>query len=307
MIKKGKREKMTRKKKINRFLVGCLALMLVSTSVYIKDASASATAEHTGGLLNETNTNPFRHYDFPAHSILNNGNKVADTAADQLASSVELEKKSIDTVELKNFNYLLYTPENVSDNLPLIVYLHGGSGKGSDLNLLTSNEGLPQYIQDGIIDNIPAYVVIPQLPANKKGWSDVKASLNELIDSVSETYKIDRNKISLTGHSMGGTGVWDIAVAFPDLFSSVAPLSGSIKMTEANINALSQMPVWAFVGSDDTIVDPSSSERFIKRLKIKNRNAKITIFEGATHFDVPRLTYLDLNLNLVNWLLSNSK
>ena len=79
----------------------------------------------------------------------------------------------------------------------------------------------------------------------------------------------------------------------PGLFSCIAPLGGSIKMTEANINALAELPIWAFVGSNDTIVDPTSSVRFIKRLKTKNNNAKVTIFDGATHFDVPRLTYLN--------------
>lgn len=232
---------------------------------------------------------------------------VVDTEVDQIDSSATLEKKFMDTSELKNFNYLLYTPDNASDNLPLIIYLHGGSGKGSDLDLLTNTEGFPKYIQDGTIDNIPAYVVIPQLPVSKKGWSDVKTSLKELIDRVSETYHVDRNRISLTGHSMGGTGVWDIAVSLPDLFSGIAPLSGSIKMSESKINVLSKLPVWAFVGSNDTIVDPSSSELFIKRLKTINKNTKITIFDGATHFDVPQLTYIDTNLNLVQWLISNTK
>lgn len=229
------------------------------------------------------------------------------TEIDQTESKAGLEKKSIQTSELDNFNYLLYTPKNAEANMPLIIYLHGGSGKGSDLDLLTTNDGFPKYLQDGLIDSIPAYVVIPQLPSIKKGWSDVKASLKELMDNVSEMHSINRNKISLTGHSMGGTGVWDIAVSYPELFSSIAPLSGSIKMTETNINALSNIPVWAFVGSNDTIVDPNASVRFIESLKMKKSNAKITIFDGATHFDVPQLTYLDKKLNLIDWLLSNSK
>ncbi len=68
-------------------------------------------------------------------------------------------------------------------------------------------------------------------------------AMKELIDFVDETYNLDSNKKSLTGHSMGGTGVWNIAVSYPDLFSSIAPLSGSIKRTESNINALSNIPV----------------------------------------------------------------
>ncbi|MDS0527079.1 alpha/beta hydrolase-fold protein [Clostridium sp. SHJSY1] len=218
-----------------------------------------------------------------------------------------LTKESIKSSELGNFNYLLYKPENSSGNMPLIVYLHGGSGKGNDLDILTSNDGFPKYVNDGTISNIPAYVVIPQLPSNKNGWADVKVSLKELINYLSKTYNIDSNKISLTGHSMGGTGTWNIALSYPDLFSCIAPMSGSIDTTESNINALSNMPVWAFVGADDTIVDPTSSIEFIETLQEKNSNAKITIFDGATHFDVPELAYLDSTINIVNWLASNSK
>jgi len=183
------------------------------------------------------------------------------------ATAPTLTKCSITTSELATFNYLLYTPANATPNMPLLVYLHGGSGKGDNLDLLTANDGFPKYLQDGTLGSIPAYVVIPQLPSSKKGWADVKVSLKELINSISTTYAINAKKISLTGHSMGGTGTWSIAVSYPGLFSCIAPLSGSIQNTTANVTALSKMPVWAFVGYADTIVDPTQSENFITSLK----------------------------------------
>ena len=33
--------------------------------------------------------------------------------------------------------YWLYTPAGAVENMPLILYLHGGSGKGDDLELVT--------------------------------------------------------------------------------------------------------------------------------------------------------------------------
>lgn len=224
----------------------------------------------------------------------------------QSKSTATLEKKSLQTSELESFNYLLYTPENATANMPLIIYLHGGSGKGEDLDLLTGN-GFPQYIQDGLLESVPAYIVMPQLPSSQKGWTDVSASLKELIDYTSATYNIDTNKISLTGHSMGGTGVWGTALAYPELFSCIAPLSGSIKINRDNITTLSSLPVWAFVGSDDTIVEPTSSINIVDILNTKGSDAQVTVFDGATHFDVPQLTYLDKNIDLINWLLSHSK
>ncbi len=225
----------------------------------------------------------------------------------QAKSTATLEKQSLQTSELESFNYLLYTPKNATANMPLIIYLHGGSGKGEDLDLLTGTDGFPQYVQDGVLENIPAYIVMPQLPSTQKGWTDISVSLKELIDYTCNTYNIDTNKISLTGHSMGGTGVWGTALAYPDLFSCIAPLSGSIRINRDNINILSTLPVWAFVGSDDTIVEPTSSINIIEILNQKGSNAQVTVFDGATHFDVPQLTYLDENINLVSWLISHSK
>ena len=62
------------------------------------------------------------------------------------------------------------------------------------------------------------------------------------------------------------------------------------------------MPVWAMVGSADTIVDPVSSEEFVSALQQAGGNAKLTVFEGTTHFDVPELAYLN-DPALLNWLI----
>ena len=80
-------------------------------------------------------------------------------------------------------SYLLYEPAEVSENLPLIVYLHGGSGKGDDLSLLTSVDGLPEYLADGKVAP-DAYVVMPQLTSDHKGWVDVGGDIMKLIGAL---------------------------------------------------------------------------------------------------------------------------
>ncbi len=231
-------------------------------------------------------------------------NKRIDTIEEKSSS---LTEKSITTKESNDFKYLLYTPANPKDNMPLIVYLHGASGKGNNLSALTSVDGFPLYVKSGSIGNVPAYIIMPQLTSEKKGWDEVKNSLIELINYMKNTYNIDTNHISLTGHSMGGTGVWNIALSNPDLFSCIAPMSGSIKNTKENLEKLSKIPIWAFVGANDTIVNPDTSKIFINKLSLINNQAKITIFDNATHFDVPSLAYLDKDIDLVDWLINNHK
>lgn len=210
---------------------------------------------------------------------------------------------SINTSQLGTFRYWLYTPSDPTENMPLIVYLHGGSGKGDDLNLITAVDGFPQYLQSGQLGDVRAYVVIPQLPSTQKGWVNAAESISGLIDHTVSTYKINKSNISLTGHSMGGTGTWNLACTYPSLFARIAPLSGSIRNTPDIIDNLKNIPVRAFVGSADTIVPPDSSKEVIAALKAAGGSAEITVFDGADHFSVPSLAFLDTNIDLIGWLI----
>lgn len=202
-----------------------------------------------------------------------------------------------------SMRYWLYTPANPTDDMPLIVYLHGGSGKGDDLNLITAVDGFPKYLQDGTLGDVRAYVLIPQLSSNQRGWAESSDSVYALIQSIVSAYAIHAENISLTGHSMGGTGTWNLAAMHPELFSRIAPLSGSVRVTETTIQALRDTPVWAFVGSADTIVSPDSSRQMIEAIQQAGGSAKLTVFDGADHFSVPSLTYLDQTIDLIDWLI----
>ena len=208
------------------------------------------------------------------------------------------------TLELsggKSVSCWLYIPDEYSAAPGLIVYLHGGSGKGTDLRLITEAGGFPQYLQSGALGALTSYVLLPQLPKELKGWSEMDDTLMEMIRAVVQDYGIDETNISLTGHSMGGTGAWSIAAAHPGYFARVAPLSGSIRNTPANVQALLNTPVYAFVGEEDTIVDPESSIAFANALTEAGGDAAIVEIEGADHFSVPEKAYLG-DYGLLSWL-----
>ena len=61
--------------------------------------------------------------------------------------------------------YVLYEPEKLSEDTPMIVFLHGAGerGKGStDWLELVKKNAIPKYIGEG--REIPAVVVCPQCP-----------------------------------------------------------------------------------------------------------------------------------------------
>lgn len=214
------------------------------------------------------------------------------------ASPAALTENSFDSM-----GYLLYTPASARPDMPLIVYLHGGHGKGDDLSVLINTDGFPQYLADGLLGEIPAYVLIPQLPADQRGWKPASETLIQLIEQVCEKNSIDRSRISLTGHSMGGTGTWDLALMYPDIFSRIVPMSGSVDTAPETLAVLANTPVWAFVGEDDVVVKPESSEQFVAALERQNEDAQITIFPDTDHVGVPQKAWLEHGGELLNWLL----
>lgn len=199
-------------------------------------------------------------------------------------------------------NYLLYIPENSEENMPLIIYLHSKSAKGNDLNKITENEIFPQYLKNGEFGNLKAFVIMPQIPESFKNWHIINGSLKNLIISVVNEFKIDKENISLTGHSMGGAGTWNLAADYPDLFSKIAPLSGNSQDAFFTATKLKNVEVWAFAGSSDEIIKSEGSEKTVEYLRESGNNAKITIFENASHTEVPALAYLDKQINLIGWL-----
>ncbi|HEX7319937.1 MAG TPA: prolyl oligopeptidase family serine peptidase [bacterium] len=73
-----------------------------------------------------------------------------------------------------------------------------------------------------------AYVVAP---TNRRrfgfDWQDWgRLDFLEVLDEVKKNYKTDENRVYLTGHSMGGHGVWHIGLSHPDLFAAIAPSAG---------------------------------------------------------------------------------
>lgn len=120
------------------------------------------------------------------------------------------------------------------------------------------------------------------------------------------THNIDPGNLSLTGHSMGGTGTWSFAAAYPALFARIAPLSGGVRNPANMAEKLKGLSVWAFVGSADTIVPPESSVETVSALREADAEARITVLDGADHFTVPSLAYLDEGANLIGWLIGQN-
>ena len=195
-------------------------------------------------------------------------------------------------------NYLLFTPQGYAKSKsrwPLILFLHGAGETGSNLNLVKKH-GPPKIVATK--KDFPFVVVSPQSP--KFGW-DVDA-LDALLEHVLATYKVDPDRVYLTGLSMGGYGTWEFAARYPHRFAAIVPICGGGSPVFAR--RLRRLPIWVFHGEKDTAVPISESERMVKAVKRRRGNVKFTRYPNAGH-DSWTETYD--NPKLYEWLLQHKR
>jgi pimeloyl-ACP methyl ester carboxylesterase len=205
-----------------------------------------------------------------------------------------------------NYRFLSYLPKDYnSDTLkgwPLIIYLHGGSDRGNNLKKLYS-QGIPDQIYRG--REFPFIIISPQCPEHIR-WS-TENWFESLFNETKTKYRIDTDRVYLTGMSLGGSGTWYLAAKYPDIFAAIAPMSGftsHMDFIDDNLDKLTNIPVWAFHGKIDKVVPFEETERLIKRLKGKNKNLKFTIENEVGHW-INWLVYP--KQELYDWFLEHDK
>jgi len=230
----------------------------------------------------------------------------ADNASEPLAGQQpqSFEKKIQMTVKS---DYLLYLPDGYSESKkrwPLILFLHGAGQRGNDLEKVKVH-GIPKLIsQEG--RKFPFIIVSPQCPEN--GWwtgvSEIN-TLNALLDDIISRYRVDKDRVYLTGLSMGGFGTWRLAIEYPDRFAAIAPVCGRGETAKAaRIARIAHLPVWVFHGAKDETVPIVESEIMVEALKKAGGDVKFTVYPEAGH-DSWTETYN--NPELYEWFLEHKR
>lgn len=195
--------------------------------------------------------------------------------------------------------YLIYLPEDYGrpgEVWPLLLFLHGAGERGDNLDLVKAH-GPPKLIEQG--RRFPMVVVSPQCPHGHY-WST--PVLSALIDQVCDRYRVDLDRVWLTGISMGGYGAWALASAEPERFAAVAPICGGGNPQTAC--RLRQVPVWAFHGAHDEVVRLEQSELMVQALRSCGGDVRFTVYPEAGH-DSWTETYA--NPALYDWLLAQRR
>ena len=184
------------------------------------------------------------------------------------------------TVEVENANrtypYRLLKPTEPDKSAPLVVFLHGAGERGDDnLAQLTY---LPTWaLSAGHLQDKACYLLAVQCPADEQ-WApyevsneplgDASPSLQAVIAAMQQVINrenVDLSRIYLTGLSMGGYGSWDLAARHPRWFAAVVPICGGGRLETAS--QLVDVPIWAFHGTNDTVVQEAESRMMIEAIR----------------------------------------
>ncbi|MBN2038779.1 MAG: dienelactone hydrolase family protein [Spirochaetes bacterium] len=228
---------------------------------------------------------------FPFCSKINN-KKVQQKYASFIYESEKISRK---------LPYRLYTPDNfnIKAEYPLILILHGGSELGSDNKKQLT---LPAEIFSSakVQKKNPCFILVPQCPKGEQ-WlnttfkkppfsnysqenipesNSMKMTI-ELINALCNDYPVDRNKIYVTGYSMGGSGTWDIITRYPGFFAAAVPVTGVSDPLKAQ--KIKQLPIWAFHGSKDTISPVQVTRNMVNALKAAKGNIIFTEYRDIAH------------------------
>lgn len=193
---------------------------------------------------------------------------------------VEQHLKISDKVSIPYLLYLPHDYQSAGEKQPMILFLHGRGESNGPLSLV-KKWGPPRMVERG--DAFPYILVSPQCP-RQDFWSrdTQQALLLKLLDHVTRTYAVDKDRVYLTGLSMGGYGSWRLAADHPGRFAAVAPICGAGSPEDAH--KLKALPIWVFHGDQDRAVPLVRSEEMVKAIKAAgSTQIRFTVLEHVGH------------------------
>lgn len=124
------------------------------------------------------------------------------------------------------------------------------------------------------------YILLAPL-CSKGDWNEHLTVLLRLIESIRELPYIDKTRVHITGNSMGGYGTWEICLLRHDWFASAMPLCGG--GIGAFAKRLVDLPIRAFHGLRDKVVDPIESLQMVKAVNNAGGHAELILFPQLEH------------------------
>ncbi|MCQ2219887.1 MAG: hypothetical protein MJZ12_00755 [Prevotella sp.] len=163
------------------------------------------------------------------------------------------EKLMSDGVER---NMIVYAPKNIEKNRPLLISMHGMNQDAA------YQKNQANY--EAVADTAKFVVVYPD--GIDRGWDlgsmkDINFITN-IIDEMVKRYSIDRNRVYLSGFSMGGMMTYYAMTKIADKIAAFAPVSG-YNMGGPNATSSRPVPIIHVHGTSDDVCSYSPVQSHI--------------------------------------------
>jgi hypothetical protein len=172
-----------------------------------------------------------------------------------------------------------YNDPGNTTKYPLLIYIEGagqfGNGSTTELQTLYGlNEGMmPDIVRNDLFPNsylvggttYQFIVIIPQIrwQVKNRPFAEQMASpteVNDIINYALQNYRVDEDRIYLSGLSLGGGSTWNYAgqsTVYANRLAAIIPHAGASDLADNTSRddniAQANLPVWTFVtSSDDT-------------------------------------------------------
>jgi len=175
--------------------------------------------------------------------------------------------------------YLVSYPEGFCEDqkYPLVIFLHGAGSRSKTTERLRKNRSL-SYVRKR--QNQRGYIILAPL-CNAVNWNERMTILLHLVERFRTLSYVDDTRIYLTGNSMGGYGTWALSILRPDWFAAAMPLCGGGLCGYAK--RLIDLPIRAFHGLRDQVVDPMESMLMAKAVNMAGGCAELILFPKNAH------------------------
>ena len=272
----------------------CSALLFGAVLIFLSISFAAETVQPQPG------EQVAQKMELPAStSEWKSGDRDLQNLQNRIAASLPLDETKKDEVQ-----YLLFLPKDYDANgeqsWPLLLFLHGKGERVDDVNRVAIH-GPPKHLKEAAYREKCPFIVVSPLCRDGFYWSAQQLLL--LLDGIEKEYKVDKNRVYITGLSMGGFGSWMLAAEAPDRFAAVAPICGGFQVEQAG--QLVDTPIWAFHGVKDVVVPAKLSVDMVAAVQVAGgKTIKLTLYPDANH-DSWTETYN--NGELYEWFLSKRR
>ena len=201
--------------------------------------------------------------------------------------------------------FALFLPQAyfaTTDRLPMVVALHNKGLEGSDAGAVSAEgivslwtrgtwdarDNVHQATPDSLDLRKPGLFIglAPQAPRGRAMHvAPMPQVLSALMDSISAAYRVDTDRMYLTGFSYGGSQVWQIAEQLPDRFAAIVPFAARATADPAATAAtLSHTPVYIGAGETDRGFTALCRQMYEALLTAGHQDVTFRVVPGGNHF-----------------------